>query len=475
MECGLFKVVRKAGVIFSAFLLFSPQILKAQEARPLSLQQAVDLSVKNSNQLKASLARNEQAATEVTQALNNKLPNASVSGSYLRLASPNIALKTDAFSSGGSGTPGNEKKVPSVNQAMYGIANVSFPLFSGGKIRYGIESAKYLQQAASLDVENDKEGVILNTINAYINLYKAAATVDVVKENLAQSQQRDSVFSRLEQNGLLARNDLLKAELQTSNISLSLLDAENNLKIATINMNLMIGFPESTTLRTDSASFQKNMELQTVGDYERLAFQNRKDILALSNRQKAASTGISLAKADLYPSLALTGGYIAANIPHLVTITNAVNIGVGFQYNLGSLWKTKAKIAQAQAREKEIVANQAQLDDAVKLQVNLNFENYLLSRKKIDVYTKAVVQAQENYRITKNKFDNALVNTTDLLDANVLLLQSKINLAVAKADVLLAYSNLLETSRNFIRQPIAKRLFFRGGTIQIKLNSTFIK
>ena len=92
-----------------------------------------------------------------------------------------------------------------------------------------------------MDAENDKEGVILNTINAYINLYKASVTVDVVNENLAQSAHRDSVFSRLEQNGLLARNDLLKAQLQTSNIELSLLDAENNLKIANINMNLMIG------------------------------------------------------------------------------------------------------------------------------------------------------------------------------------------------------------------------------------------
>jgi outer membrane protein len=119
---------------------------------------------------------------------------------------------------------------------------------------------------------------------------------------------------------------------------------------------------------------------------------------------------------------------------------------VGLQYNLGSLWKTKAKISQAQARQKEIAANEAQLFDVVKLQVNNNFENYLLSRKKIEVYKNAVVQAEENNRITKNKYENALVNTTELLDANVLLLQSQINLAVAKADVLLAYSRLLETT-----------------------------
>jgi len=446
MYHGFIKACFKTSIIFSTvFIFFYPLQLKAQDTKSLSLQEAIDLSLKNSHQLKASAARNEQATAELRQALDNKLPNVSISGSYLRLTHPNIDLKTEALN-GGSDTSGNQKKAPSVNQAMYGIANISYPIFTGGKIRYGIESAKFLEQATILDGQKDKEAIVLNTINAYINLYKASVTVKVVKENLAQSAQRDSVFARLETNGLLARNDLLKAELQTSNISLSLLDAENNLKLANLNMNLMLGLPESSIITTDSTSFEKNINLKTIGEYEQLALQNRKDIQALSFREKSATSGISLAKADLYPSVALTGGYIAANIPHLLTITNAVNIGIGVQYNIASLWKSKAKISQAKAREKEIVANEAQLYDAVKLEVNNNFENYLLSLKKTEVYKNAVFQAEENYRITKNKYDNALVNTTELLDANVLLLQSKINLAVSKADVLLAYSKLLETT-----------------------------
>jgi outer membrane protein TolC len=245
---------------------------------------------------------------------------------------------------------------------------------------------------------------------------------------------------------LLARNDLLAAQLQTSNIELSVLDAENNRKIANVNMNLMLGLPETTFLIIDSSSFEKTISIKNLEEYEQLALQNRKDILALAFRKKAATSGIAAAKAEMYPSVALTAGYVAADIPHLLTITNAVTFGVGIKYNLGSLWKSKSTIKQAQARETEIAANQAQLDDAVRLHVNQDYENLLLSRKKIDVYKKAVLQATENYRITKNKYDNNLVNTSELLDANVSLLQSKINLAVAKADVLLAYNKLLETA-----------------------------
>lgn len=432
-----------AAIIFSITSL-SLHAQDSADIKNLSLQDAINLSIQNSYQLKASEARIEQATAVLKQANDTKLPNASVSGSYL--TTPVLSFKTKAFGSANADSTGGGKGSSNVNQAMYGIFNVSLPIYSGGRIRYGIESAKYLQQAVMLDAQNDKESVILNTINAYTNLYKAAVTVKVVKENLQQSLQRDSVLSRLEQNGLLARNDLLKAQLQSSNIELSVLDAENNQKIANVNMNLMLGLPEQTMLLIDSSNFEKNISLKNLEDYEQLALQNRKDIMAWAFRKKAATSGIAAAKAEMYPSIALTGGYIAADIPHFITITNAINIGVGIKYDLGSLWKTKAKIMQAQAREKEITANEAQLDDAVRLRVNQDYENYLLSQKKIEVYEKAVAQAIENYRITKNKYDNNLVNTADLLDANLSVLQSKINLAVGKADVLLAYNKLLATA-----------------------------
>jgi outer membrane protein TolC len=431
-----------------AFIFLVPEIItplsaQSQDVKSLSLNETIKMSLKNSPALKASSERNVQASARVRQALDNKLPDIKVSGSYLYLANPTISTKTKAL--GGSDSAGNKTEIPHINQAMYGILNLSLPLYEGGKIRYGIESAKYLEKAASLDVEKDRESIILNTINAYVNLYKANVTVGVIKDNLAQSRHQDSVFSRLEQNGLLAKNDLLKSELQTSNIELTLLDAENNLKIANVNMDLMIGLPETTVIQTDVTEFDKQFSEKTIDEYEQLALQNRKDVQALSFRKKAATSGIAIAKAEQYPTLALTGGYIAANIPHLLTITNAVNIGIGIQYNL-SFWKSKAQIAEAKSKEKELIADQAQLVDGIRLNINQDFENYLLSKRKIDVYKKAVVQAEENYRITKNKYDNALVNTSDLLEANVSVLQSKINLAVAKADVLLAYSKLMETS-----------------------------
>src|SRR6476620_770846 len=159
----------------------------AQKKKTLGLNEAVDLSIQNSKQLKNSEAKIEEATAALKEAVEKKLPDAKVSGSYLRLNSANFDLKTKS-NSGGTGNTGES---PKVSQAMYGLLNISLPIYSGGRIRYGIESSKFLEQAARLDAEDDKDEVIQNTIEAFANLFKAKTAVMLIKENLSQSQHRE--------------------------------------------------------------------------------------------------------------------------------------------------------------------------------------------------------------------------------------------------------------------------------------------
>jgi outer membrane protein TolC len=66
--------------------------------------------------------------------------------------------------------------------------------------------------------------------------------------------------------------------------------------------------------------------------------------------------------------------------------------------------------------------------------------------KKIDVYETAVEQATENFRIINNKYNNSLATTTELLEADVAQLQSKMNYAFAKSDAVVAYKQLLQSA-----------------------------
>ncbi|HEX2606266.1 MAG TPA: TolC family protein [Flavisolibacter sp.] len=413
----------------------------AQENRPIKLNEAIELSIKNSKQLKVNSARIDQATAALKEATDRKLPDVSASASYLRLSSANINIKRNDTAGGGNGGGS-----PSVSQAMYGILNASLPIYTGGRIKYGIESSRFLAQAARLDADNEKEDVIENTVEAYVNLYKAKSAVNLVRENLAQNDQRLKDLRNLEKNGLLARNDLLKAELQRSNTELALLEAENNWQLANVNMNLMLGLPEQTQLAPDSAIVQQSYQVKTLDEYVQSALSNRKDLASLESRKQAATSGVKATRGEYYPSLALTGGYVAAHIPKVLTITNAMNIGVGVSYNLGSLWKTKAKVEGAEARVREVAANEELLNDNIRLQVNRSYLNWLNSQKKIEVYAKAIEQATENQRIVNNKYANSLATTTDVLEADVAQLQAQMNYSFAKADAVVAYHQLLQAA-----------------------------
>ncbi|HEY2347731.1 MAG TPA: TolC family protein, partial [Puia sp.] len=429
-------------------LLFSYTVYAQDGGRKISMEEAIDLSIKNSKPLRAAHARIDQAVANTTISKQDQLPNLTISGSYLRVTQPNIDLQYKSNSGGSAAAP------ISVNQAAYGIANLSLPVYQGLKIQYGIRSSELLEKASRLDAEQDKEAVILNTIEAFSNLYKARANLRVIQENLAQSRSRDTDFANLEKNGLLARNDKLKALLQTANIELTMADVENNLKVTMVNMDIMLGLPEETILVPDSASLAEPGAVKSLTDYEQLALQNRKDIQAIDYRKQSSEVGIKKAKADYLPSLSLTGGYIAADIPNFITITNAITFGVGLSYNVSSLWKTNAHVSAAKAQLAEVQANEEGLNEGIRKQINQAYEDLLTANKKIEVSRISIEQGAENYKIVKNKYDNSLLTVTDLLDANVLMLQSQISLELAKADAIVAYNTLLEragilaTSRN---------------------------
>lgn len=425
--------------ILSFTLFFLSGNLLAQDKKTLGLQEAIDLGIKSSKQLKISQSKIDEATAALQEAMERKLPNASASASYLRLNSANIDLKS-------SNNNGNAGSNPNVNQVFYGMVNLSMPIYSGGKIRYGIRSAELLKKAIELDAEINKDEIIQNTIEAFANLFKAGSQVRLIRENLASARQRVKDLTNLEKNGLLARNDLLKAELQASTVELNLLDAENNRDFANLNMNLMLGLPSETLLALDTAGIEKAYDTRVMDDFIRAAMQNRKDKAATELRRQSAQTGVLSAKAEALPSIQLTGGYIAADIPNLLTVTNAVNIGLGVSYNIASLWKNKSKVKQAESRVQQIQYNEELLDDHIRLQVSRDYLTVISNRKKVEVYAKALEQATENERIVKNKFNNSLATTQELLDADVALLQSKLSFTLAKADQFVAYNKLLQSS-----------------------------
>jgi outer membrane protein TolC len=412
---------------------------KSQSVKQLSLAEAIELGLQNSQNLQIDEAKIQEATANYLEAKNNRLPSLKASASALALANANVDLKIAPPAQGGGAAP-------KANSAFFGNVSASLPIFAGGRIKYGIQSADYLITAAKLSTENDKLAIEYNIAQAYTNLFKAGQQIKVLEENLASSQKRDLSFQKLEDNGVIARNDKLKANLQTSNIELQLLDAQNNYNIATINMDLLLGLPENTVLEVDPNYISELEENQDVSYYVNKAFQLRTDLQSLEYQQKASELGIKAAKAESLPTIALTGGYVAAEIPKILTVTNAANIGVGVQYNIDNLWKKNSSLMRATATDKKLAASRELLNDQIKREVNRDFQMSEFAKKKIAVLEKSATQANENFRVINNKYNNGLATITELLDADAAQVTANVNVINAKADAALAYRKLLQSA-----------------------------
>jgi outer membrane protein TolC len=120
-----------------------------------------------------------------------------------------------------------------------------------------------------------------------------------------------------------------------------------------------------------------------------------------------------------------------------------MDIGIGLSYNLSDIFKAKREVKLAKSKTKELQYTIDMMSDQIKVDIENAKQNYQLSLKKYNVYTESQTQAEENYRIVKDKYDNGLVNTNDLLEADFEQLQAKINLTYAKADICQKYYELL--------------------------------
>jgi outer membrane protein TolC len=432
-------------LLHGGFLLFA-LALQAQEKKQLTLDEAINLAVTKSTEATLADTKVTTSKFDLDNTKNNQYPDFKVSGQYMGITDPTVKFRIplgDSSESDDGGTTSSSS--PSVNQIMFAQASLSLPLFSGFKIKNSIDASENMYKAQTYNAANTKEQLAMQAVALYVNLYKAQQSIELIKENLKSANQRVTDFTAMEKNGLMARNDLLKAQLQASNIQITLDDAIK--RESTINYQLvtLLKLPDGTKVEPSDAYF-KNAGGLTPYVTESEAISQRNDLEALRWQQKASEADVKIAKADYYPSLAFSAGYVALDIQHVVQVYNAVNFGVGISYDLSGIFKNGKKVKAAQSRAEETKQQVELLTDRIKVQVQESLENYNLSLKQNKVYEEAVEQAAENYRIVKDKYDNGLVDTNDLLEADVDQLTAKINETFSKADITQRYYELLNAS-----------------------------
>ena len=428
-RCGIIIIL--TGIVMHA---------QAQE-KSLTLNEAITLGLENSKQLKLSQARVKEAVSQYNQVKDKALPTASTSFAY-----NHAEILNDKFQLGNS----EPFDLPTRADAFVGTVSVEQLVFQGNKLKYAKLSTELLTHVAELDIDKNKQEIAYNIVNAYCNLYKVLQSEKVVEQDLQAINRQIKQSQRFFEQGIVTKNDVLRFQLQKSNIELTGLDLENNRKVVNFNLNILLGLPENTVLKIDEIPVNGSIAAGLT-NYIDTAFSNREELKQIDLQTQVADYNIKSVKADLLPALGVGASMYYINpsgkfIPPTNQFLAPVSLAATVSWNIGSLWTNKNKVAEARIQKEESLINKSILQDQLKTEVNNDYQNYLKSMDRVDILQTSIAQAEENDKILESKYQNNVASVTDRIDANTQLFQSRINLELAKADVVLAYYTLLKTT-----------------------------
>ncbi|HEY4324534.1 MAG TPA: TolC family protein [Mucilaginibacter sp.] len=414
-------------------------IAEAQD-RTITLDEALKLGVANSNVVKLSKAKIDQAVSQYNQAKDNVLPTGKAGLTYDRAQIP-----VNSLSFGSS-----KIELPKSANAYLGTASLNQVIFGGNKLKYAQQSTELLAQASRVDAETDKDAVAYEIIGQYYNLYKVLQSIKVVQKNLGTIDAEIKQAQRFFDQGIVTKNDVLRFQLQRSNIELSGIDLETNRKIINYNLNILLGLPETTQLAI-SEIHEADKNIGSVSAYLDTAMSERAELRSLEVHSKVAETNIKNVKANTLPTLgasvALYYVDISANpLPQNGLYITPITLGLSFGWNFSTLWTNKNKVAEAKIQSEEVSLNKAITINNVRREVNQDYQNYSMAVDKIKLLQTSIDQAGENNNILESKYKSNIASATDRADAQILLFQAEINLELAKADAGLAYYTLLKST-----------------------------
>ena len=438
------KSIPQSGLSLLVLALFflAPAFVEAQENRKLSLEEALSLGLENSKALQLSKSRIDVAQAKYEQLRALQFPQVKAFSTYSKYNDvPEFLFPGQVVSS-----------FPNIPNVYRNGVSLVQPVSGGFRARAMLESGELFAKAVAMDAEKDQAEIKINLIATYFNLYKLQETKKLIDENLANTERRLKDIQNLAKNGLAPRNDVLRAELQVSNMRLAQLDAANALQVANFNFGILLGLPENTQIQVDPASVSSR-SIKSYNEYVEEGIQKRPDHLAAAFRLKTAQNNLKVSKAGYFPVISLNANYLNANpnprlIPAQAKWFNTWDFGLSLTYDLTGLFTNKHQVAEAKAQLFQGRLGLDQTNDQIRMDVNQQYLGYIQQTQKLEVSRQAVAQASENYRVVKNKYDNQVALLTEVLDADILLLQAKLNDAIAKADAELAYQKLLKSTGN---------------------------
>ncbi len=320
---------------------------------------------------------------------------------------------------------------PSLNSRELSLAETSagYNLFNGGSDWFRLHEAKHRASAANYQRRSTVADIVLETKQAYIEVLRTSRTVATERKSVELlEQQRHDTQLRLEQ-GLVARNDLLRVEVVLATARQLLSIAVGRHEISRQALALALGRPVGQDEEVTDLSLEPALPGPMDGLHQEM-FVNRSELKFLNSLLAAEVAGRKAVRGDLLPDIDLVLSYDrfgndALPEPGDADYDSESRAIVRATWTLFSGFDTRYELV---GREHEIRARQQEIkatEDRLTLQLQTALEAFRVSGENLATASAAAVQAEENYRVNENRYRANIATTVDLLDAQEYLTRAR--------------------------------------------------
>ncbi len=423
-------------VLAAALLLAAPATVPAaadnvSAAPPVSLADAVRAALSRGREARIAEQDVRIAAEGRSRARARYLPRVDAGADYTALSEP-----PSIFIQG--------QQVQTMDQNVTRArVTAEQTIYDFGKTSSRVSQAEARSGAAEGQADATRARVAMDAIAAFLSAKRAEELEAVARESLDTAREHRKVANDQYELGVVARNDVLAADVQVANAEAALIAAENRIELSRSRLALTMGYPGDKAVAPGPGdSPAAPAALPPLEDSLRVAAEKRPEIRTQAAFVREAEASASAARSEFLPTLFGQGGY-SYETNSLNPFKSVFSGLVGGKVNLfaggGDAAARREALLTADRRKEGL----GLLGDEIALDVKSAHLAIVEADKRLAVAEVAVARAAENLRIQDDRYKEGLAISTEVLDAETLLTRAKVDHRNASFDLAEARDRLL--------------------------------
>lgn len=385
-------------------------------AMDIDLKGAVTTAIQNNRDITIAELKLREAEADVSAAAAKKNP--SLSYSWERNQYPTQVVTTVA---------GTQSSNHNYSQGI----NVSWPIWTFGKVEGAIDAARYQKNIADLNVYKTEADTKLAAVQAYYQYLEAIKLAEVQAQSVTDYASHLNNVQQQFDAGIVAKLDVLSSNVSLANAKQKSIAADNTRDVAEANLNNIMRVPMNTTLNPLDKNFPQPEFDLTMEQAILMAQKYRWELVEADYGVKAAEASLRSAKAGYLPTVSVGGGYSWKEASVTAVDKDDWAVKGGLSWSLWDGGATQASVKKADAAVKTAQETLLQAREKIELEVRQDYLNVLSYKEQIRAAEASVAQAEEAYKIATVRYSSGVGINLDVLDAELALNTARTNYITA--------------------------------------------